>query len=485
MPKVIFSTPATSVDSDAKEGTMKETSIKAEKNGSSSRSSKNQAEKNTRDRRNWYLYQLFARQEYARCLNVIEGQLRETGGTCEYALYLKALLKRKEGKLKESCLLLQAAVLINPLNITNRKQLGRALILLGRYQEAIESFEVANIRLLMMCAPEDWEPYYCIGVCHSVLQEYEKAEEMFLRSINIQKSDLCFIALAELYAKMNDVEKEESTLKKALSVSPEHPTLLCMLGQHYLHKRHDSVQAFDCFGQCLGIDPTNATALAGVALLLQASQDYDAALSKYRLAVLERPHCPFIWNNIGASFYGKKNYYAAISCLRKAQFLRPFEWLIHYNSGIVHLAVGRYVSAFHALSSAINLHPSSFKDPLLYMSLGICLSLMNDTSSARAALTTAIHLAQKEEKELEEVFSLRGGSSSFVGHSMPSRTKLHLCQLNEIILLQQSNMLQEARESFQIFMVSWGEVREEEKPLHYPHQVPLIVTELGNLLQIS
>lgn len=482
MSKVSFSTlPTSPASSDpSRNETKKETARKQQKEGSSSLSSKNQVEKNTRDRRNWYLYELFARQEYARCLSVIEGQLRETGGTCEYALYLKALLKRKEGKLKESCLLLQAAVLVNPLNIANRKQLGRALLLLGRLQEAIESFEVANVRLLVLSAPEDWESYYCIGVCHTLLCEYEKAVEMFSHSIRIQKNDLSFIALAEVYAKTNEVDKEESTLKKALSSSPENPTLLCMLGNHYLMKRRATAEAFDCFGRCLGVDPANPAALASVALLLQASQDYDAALSKYRQAVAERLHCPYIWNNIGASYFGKKNYYAAISCLRKAQFLRPFEWVIHYNSGLAQLSVGRYVSAYYALTSAINFHRSSMKEPLLYLCLGICLSLMDDFSSARSAYATAIDIAQKEVEQQQHGHTPKL-SSSF---SMDIRTKLHLCLLNEIILLLRCNMVDEARQSFDVFMESWKEVRQEDIALRYPQEAPLIVSEVTRLFQV-
>lgn len=479
MSKVTFSeAPPSSVETNVpvkrKGGTLTSVQSKA-----SSHSSKSHGEKNMSDRRNWYLYHLFARQEYARCRSGIEAQLRETGGTCEYALYLKALLKRNEGKLKESLLLLQAAVLVNPLSISNRKQLGRALLLVGQFREAIEAFEAANVRLLVISAPEDWEAYYCIGVCQSSLQEYERAEEAFLYSIKVQKNDLSYIALAEVYSKMNEIDKEESTLRKALAVNPENPALLCMLGQHYVDKRRNSAQAFDCFGRCLGIDSTNATAIASVALLLQASKDYDAALSKYRLAVSKRPHCPYIWNNIGASFYGKKNYYAAISCLRKAQFLRPFEWTIHYNSGLVQLSLGRYVGAFNSFSSAINLQPSECKEPLLYMNIGICYALMNDFNSARAASKAAVHLAQQQKKELKS--SSSGHLSSF-SRTMTVQVKLHLSQVNEVVLLVQMGMLQESQKAFDLFMTSWRELREEDISRRYPPQITLIISELENML---
>lgn len=480
MSKVTFvETPPSSNANNVPEKKKEETRTNMQTK-SSSHSRKSHGEKHMSDRRNWYLYQLFARQEYARCRSGIEAQLRETGGVCEYALYLKALLKRNEGKLKESLLLLQASVLVNPLSIANRKQLGRALLLVGQFREAIEAFEAANVRLLVLSAPEDWEAYYCIGVCQTSLQEYERAEEAFLHSIKVQKNDLSYIALAEVYSKMNEIDKEESTLKKALAANPENPTVLCMLGQYYLHKRHNSAQAFDCFGRCLGIDSTNATAIASVALLLQASKDYDSALSKYRLAVSKRPHCPYIWNNIGACFYGKRNYYAAISCLRKAQFLRPFEWTIHYNSGLVQLSLGRYVGALNSFSSAINLQPSNCKEPFLYMNIGICYSLMNDLNSSRAAFKAAIHLAQQQKKEQKS--SSSGHSSSF-SRTMTIQVKLHLSQVNDVILLHQMGMLSESRKAFDVFMNSWRELQHEDISKRYPPQIVLIIAQLDNLFQ--
>ena len=57
----------------------------------------------------------------------------------------------------------------------------------------------------------------------------------------------------------------------------------------------------------------------------------------------------------------------AISCLKRANYLAPFDWKILYNLGLVHLTMQQYASAFHFLSAAINLRP---KMAPLYMLLG-------------------------------------------------------------------------------------------------------------------
>ena len=75
-----------------------------------------------REKRNWYIGLLYVRQEYSECLVVIEDQLRECGGLCEYPLYVKALILRQRGKIQESLTLFQSATCLNPGNIANLKQ---------------------------------------------------------------------------------------------------------------------------------------------------------------------------------------------------------------------------------------------------------------------------------------------------------------------------------------------------------------------------
>lgn len=78
-------------------------------------------------------------------------------------------------------------------------------------------------------------------------------------------------------------------------------------------------------------------------------------------------------------FYGKKKYVAAVSCLKRAAYLSQLDYKIQYNLALVHLALGQvqrfthllrilhasringaqYASAFHFISSAINLQPHS------------------------------------------------------------------------------------------------------------------------------
>ena len=70
-----------------------------------------------------------------------------------------------------------------------------------------------------------------------------------------------------------------------------------------------------------------------ITILHPHPQDYDVALAKYRLAAQSIPESPPLWNNIGMCFFGKKKFVAAISCLKRANYLAPFDWKILYNLG--------------------------------------------------------------------------------------------------------------------------------------------------------
>jgi hypothetical protein len=50
-----------------------------------------------------------------------------------------------------------------------------------------------------------------------------------------------------------------------------------------------------------------------------------------------------------------QSYTAAIMCLKRALYLGPFEWIVSYNLGLVHLHTQQYTSAFHHFSTSINL----------------------------------------------------------------------------------------------------------------------------------
>lgn len=50
--------------------------------------------------------------------------------------------------------------------------------------------------------------------------------------------------------------------------------------------------------------------------------------------------------------------FQAISCLKRAIYLHPFNWIALYNLGLVHIYTRQYVSAFVFLSTSAKLNPN-------------------------------------------------------------------------------------------------------------------------------
>jgi Bardet-Biedl syndrome 4 protein len=86
-----------------------------------------------------------------------------------------------------------------------------------------------------------------------------------------------------------------------------------------------------------------------------------------------------------------QRFVAAIACLKRALYLDPFEWIISYNLGLVHLNTGQYASAFHYFSTSINLKPDFASS---YMYLAITLNRLDDFDNACEAYEKAIDMEE-------------------------------------------------------------------------------------------
>ncbi|XP_066943253.1 Bardet-Biedl syndrome 4 protein-like isoform X2 [Macrobrachium rosenbergii] len=342
----------------------------------------------TIERRNWLIHLHYVRKEFELCKQLIREQLDETRGMCEYANYVQGLILRQEGKIQESFELFQLCNILNPSSIENIKQMARALFLLGRHKLAVEAYIQAENK----CDKADWEIHHNLGVCYMHLKEYDNAREQLIFALEQNKHHQTFAMLAKLYLLENDVASSINTYRAAIEYFPENGDLHTTLGLLFMQTgKHQ--QAFEHLGTALTFDPNNTRALLAAGSMMQSHQDFDVALAKYRVAAQSIPESPPLWNNIAMCFFGKKKYVAAISCLKRANYLAPFDWKILYNLGLVHLTMQQYTSAFHFLSAAVNLRPTKGH---IFMLLAISLTYLDDEENARQAYEQAVSLESRD-----------------------------------------------------------------------------------------
>ncbi|XP_053721883.1 Bardet-Biedl syndrome 4 protein [Synchiropus splendidus] len=335
------------------------------------------------ERRNWLIHQLYIRKDYDNCKAIIKEQLQEINGMGEYAIYVQALILRLEGKIQESLELFQSCAILNPNSTDNLKQVARSLFLLGKHKAAIEVYnDAARLN------EKDWEITHNLGVCYFFIKDYKNAEEYLNMALKLNKDDRSFMMLGKVHLISGDTDKAIDTYKRAVEVSPENTELLTTLGLLYLSLGKYQ-KAFEYLGNALTLDPNNYKAILAAGSMMQTHGDFDVAMNKYRVAACSVPESPPLWNNIGMCFFGKKKYVAAISCLKRAHYLSPFDWKVLYNLGLVHLTMQQYASAFHFLRAAVNLHPRMGD---LYMLLAVALTNLEDVENATKAYEQAASL---------------------------------------------------------------------------------------------
>ncbi|KAM8987392.1 BBSome complex member BBS4 isoform 1-T1 [Ara ararauna] len=335
------------------------------------------------ERKNWLIYLLYVRRDYDECKALIKEQLQESHGLCEYAVYVQALIFRLEGKIQESLELFQTCSILNPRSTDNLKQVARSLFLLGKHKAAIEVYnEAAKLD------EKDWEISHNLGVCYMYLKHFNKARDQLNNALELSRHDLTYVMLGKIHLLEGEMDKAIEVYKKAVEFSPENADLLTTLGLLYL-QLGDYQKAFEHLGNALTYDPGNYKATLAAGSMMQAHGDFDVALSKYRVIASTVPESPPLWNNIGMCFFGKKKYVAAISCLKRANYLAPFDWKILYNLGLVHLTMQQYASAFHFLSAAINFQPKMGE---LYMLLAVALTNLEDIENAKRSYEQAVAL---------------------------------------------------------------------------------------------
>ncbi|KAL7299540.1 hypothetical protein TKK_0007619 [Trichogramma kaykai] len=342
---------------------------------------------------NWMLYRRYVRHEFKLCKQLIDKEIEQWGGRCEYAYHMRGLIMRREGRLQEALGCFVHCARLEPDNVENYAQIAKTFFLMGDQRKALEALELVE---KIMDPMDDWEVPYYMGECYLRINKANEAKAQFLRACKMTRNDVPYVALAELQVRLGHVVDAIQVYQEALTIEPDNNEVAADLGLLYL-RLGDSRKAFQQFGKVLAEEPRCDRATFSMAYIMQTQGEFDVAFSKYKIASNSLMESWALWNNIGMCLYGKQKYVSAITCLKKAHYLNPLALPAACNLGIVYLATGQAASAAIYLCAAVSAGPDN---AMPYMLLGLALKRLDDLEGAEKALEKAHALAPQDPQVL-------------------------------------------------------------------------------------
>lgn len=141
---------------------------------------------NQKDSINWMINILFLRHEFEECLGLMNkfSVNKEYSTQSPFSIYLRALIKRNNGEITDSLDLLRKCYSIDPHDLNLLKEIGKSLLLTGKFTMAIDIFDE-----VLSLLPDDWESFHYKGECSMNLKSYEMSLACFNKALSIYENE--------------------------------------------------------------------------------------------------------------------------------------------------------------------------------------------------------------------------------------------------------------------------------------------------------
>ncbi len=351
---------------------------------------KKEIKTNEIDSLNFLVHQYFIRNEFDSCIEVLSRYSKnKTGFESPYSIIIKALIARSGGHLSESLSLFKDCHALYRFSCDTSyilKEIGKTFYLLGKYSDSADIYNNVLHR-----NKDDWDCYYHIGLIFMNVDKYKKAEEYIKEALKINKSKEILIALGKIYLKKKDINNAIQKFEEAYNIASNDINIMSTLGNLYLKIKEKS-KAMKYYNKVLNIERKYSKSLMGLESIKQNEGNIDEAYDLLSIGNSSNPNSAFLWNNLGMYYLSRDKKIFASTCLKRALYLAPFEWIISFNLGLVYLKSEQYVSAFIHMNSAANLNKNNY---MIYLYLAIICGELNNQGNAKNCFEKA--LALKEE----------------------------------------------------------------------------------------
>lgn len=330
-----------------------------------------------------------------------------------------------------------------------RAQLGDKLRAEANFEHALIEYQKA----LNLSKNPDPNLLISIGDIHYILylregqktNDINKANEYYMKSLEIKESAKAHIKLGDSLLAMHDIISAIEHYRKAIQLEPDSQDALAanvrgwneavrlapLVAENHtglataLQLKKDFINAEEEYNQALKLDPENQTVLKGleslkadklkaqaiafldVALKLQFESKFDEAITQYIKALEITPKDPKLHYNIGTAFQAKGDFEHADKAYKKTLSLDP-----NYEKAKIAIDVltkqsndkkvkeltdralelqtaGNNQEAVTSYLAALSINPN---DPSLYYNLGTAYQALSDFNNAQKEYEKAVEL---------------------------------------------------------------------------------------------
>ncbi|MFG6094093.1 tetratricopeptide repeat protein [Leptothoe sp. ISB3NOV94-8A] len=235
-------------------------------------------------------------------------------------------------------------------------KLGNSLSDLGRYVEAIASYDKAlNIK------PDDHNALINRGTALEKLRKYEEALISYNKALEIKPDDaLGWYNKGVQLSQLGRDEEAIASYDKVIEIKPDY--------HEAWYNRGISLANLGCYEEAIAsynnaveVKPDYHKAWYNRGNSLANLGCYEEAIASYNNAVEVKPDDHLAWHNRGISLANLGCYEEAIASYDKAVEVTPDNHLAWYNRGISLYNLGRYEEAIASYDKAVDIKPDYHK----------------------------------------------------------------------------------------------------------------------------
>ena len=341
------------------------------------------------DSLNFLVHQYFIRNEFDSCIEVLSKYSKfKSGFESSYSKIIKGLISRNGGRLSESLSLFKDCYSLIKYSSDASyilKEIGKTFYLLGKYSDSIDIYN--NV---LHKNKDDWDCYYHIGLIFMNVKKYKKAEEYMNEALKINRCKEVLIGCGKILLKKNEIDEAIKKFEEVLSLSPNDTNLMSTLGGLYLKKGSEE-KAKKYYNKVINTEKKYSKSLMGLQAIYQNEGLEEDSYNLLVTGHASNPNSAYLWNNLGMYYLSKGKKIFASTCLKRAIYLAPFEWVISFNLGLVYLKNEQYVSSFIHMNTAANLNKNNH---LIYLYLAIICAELNNDGNAKNCFEKALALKE-------------------------------------------------------------------------------------------